>query len=51
MHRIKEPSTHAGIAAILAALAPALPQYAPILQGLIALFGGVAVVMRERGGA
>lgn len=41
--RMREPSTHAGIAAVLMALAPMFPAYAGILQAIAVAFGGVAV--------
>lgn len=41
--RMREPSTHAGIAAVLMAVAPFLPAYAGILQAIAVAFGGVAV--------
>lgn len=45
--RLSEPSTWAGLAALLEGLKFALPQYAALLIGLQAIFGGVAVVARE----
>lgn len=47
MNRIKEPSTWAGLAAILQALKFVLPQYAILVDAATACAGGVAVVMRE----
>ena len=41
--RMREPSTHAGIAAVLMALAPIVPAYAGILQAIAVAFGGVAI--------
>lgn len=41
--RLREPSTHAGIATVLMAIAPMLPAYASILQAIAVAFGGVAV--------
>lgn len=49
MNRIKEPSTWAGLAALLQALRFVLPAYAPLIDGLSAAAGGAAVVLRERG--
>ena len=49
MNRIKEPSTWAGLAAILQALKFVLPQYAIIVDAATAAAGGVAMVMRESG--
>lgn len=46
--RLKQGSTYAGIAAILSALkflAP--PQYGGIVDGLVMLFGGVAVAVNK----
>jgi hypothetical protein len=45
--RLKEPSTHAGIALIAQAFAFFYPQYATILNCLTALFGGGAVALPE----
>jgi hypothetical protein len=47
MKRIKEPSTHAGIAALLAAVAPLAGAYSPVVQGFAGLFASFAVAMRE----
>lgn len=51
MDRLKEPSTWAGVSALLEGLKFVLPQYAGLIVGLQAVFGGVAVVAREAGGA
>lgn len=47
---LNEPSTHAGIAAVLVALStiPALAPYALFLQGAAVLFGGAGVVKKEK---
>ncbi len=47
--RLKEPSTHAGIAAAAQAAAFFLPQYAGIFAGLTMIFGGAAVATPECG--
>lgn len=47
--RLTEPSTWAGIAALLEALKLAAPAYAGLLVGAQAVAGGVAVMLRERG--
>lgn len=49
--RLKEPSTWAGLAALLEALKMIVPHYAWLIVWLQAIAGGVAVVMRESGGA
>ena len=49
MNRINEPSTWAGLAAILQALQFLFPQYALAINAATAALGGVAVVMREKG--
>lgn len=41
--RLREPSTHAGIAAVLMAIAPMFPAWAGVLQAIAVAFGGVAV--------
>ena len=50
MNRIIEPSTWAGIAAMLEAVKFLMPQYAAVVVGVQAIAGGVAMVLRERGG-
>lgn len=45
--RLAEPSTHAGIAAILFAIGTFYPPAAPITTILAGLFGGVSVVKAE----
>lgn len=47
MKRIKEPSTWAGLAAILLAIKVVVPQYAMLIDAAAAAAGGVAVVLRE----
>ena len=51
MNRIKEPSSWAGLAGILQALKFFAPQYAMLIDAATAAAGGVAVVLRENGGA
>lgn len=48
--RFAEPSTWAGLAAILEAVKLLLPQYAGLIVGLQTIAGGVAVAVRESGG-
>lgn len=50
MKRLKEPSSWAGLAAILQALKFVAPQYAILIDAATAAAGGVAVVLREHGG-
>ena len=45
--RLREPSTWAGMAALLEGLKLMFPQYAAAVVGLQAIAGGVAVLMRE----
>lgn len=45
--RLKEPSTHAGIAMLIATAAAFLPQYAHYILGVSAVFGFGAVVSPE----
>lgn len=47
MGRFKEPSTWAGFAAILQALAFAMPLHAAVATVLAAAAGAVAVALRE----
>lgn len=49
-NRISEPSTWAGFAGVLEGLKVVFPQYAGILMGVQAIAGGMAVLMREKGG-
>lgn len=51
MDRLKEPSTWAGLAAVLQAAKVFLPVYALALDGLTAAAGGLAVALREGRGA
>jgi hypothetical protein len=48
--RMAEPSTWAGLAAMLETIKLIAPQYAALIVGLQAIAGGVAVVAKERGG-
>lgn len=48
--RVREPSSWAGLAALLEGVKFLVPQYAGLLVGLQAVMGGVAVVMRESKG-
>lgn len=45
--RALEPSTWAGLAVVLQAVAPFLPQWSGVLLGLSALLGAVAVKLPE----
>lgn len=47
--RVTEPSTWAGLAVALEAAKLFFPQWAALIVGLQAVFGGVAVVVRESG--
>lgn len=47
--RFKEPSSHAGIAALAQALAVIFPQYAYIFGAITVIFGGAAITTPERG--
>lgn len=47
----REPSSWAGMAAILGGLRVALPQWAGVLDGIIMLTGALAVGMKEQGRA
>lgn len=49
MNRFKQPSTWAGLAAILQALKAMLPEHALVLDGLTVVAGGVAGVVNEQG--
>lgn len=51
MGRLKEPSTWAGLAAILQAAKVFFPVYGLALDGLTAAAGSLAVALREAGGA
>lgn len=48
LERLKEPSTHAGISALLAAAASFLPQYAVIIWTVAGIFGFGAVIISEK---
>lgn len=49
--RTREPSTHAGLAALALALAHFMPaEYAPVAQAIAAVFGSLATVFAEKGG-
>ncbi len=45
--RLTEPSTWAGLAALLEAVKFVAPAYMPVIVGLQGLFGGVAVWLRD----
>lgn len=47
--RAREPATWAGVAVVLQAIAPFLPQWSGIILGFSALLGAVAVKLPERG--
>jgi len=48
--RAREPSSQAGMAAIVAALSSlAPPHWQPVLHGVVIALGGLAVAMKERG--
>jgi hypothetical protein len=47
--RLKEPSTWAGVAGVLQALAYFVPQHAMVLNGLTAVAGCVAAKLPEQG--
>jgi hypothetical protein len=49
--RVKEPSTWAGFACLLGLLKVVLPQYAVVVDGLIAAAAGMAAALPERGKA
>lgn len=49
MNRIKEPSTWAGLAAILQAMKFVFPLHAVAIDAATAAAGGVAMVLREGG--
>jgi hypothetical protein len=49
MNRVKEPSTWAGLAAILQAMKFVFPAYAMGIDAATAAAGGVAMVLREGG--
>lgn len=47
LERLKEPSTHAGIAMLIAAVAAFVPQYSQYIMGIAAVFGFGAVAVPE----
>lgn len=49
MKRFKEPSTWAGVAAVLQTLKAFMPQHAPIIDGLTVAAGVLAGVIAEKG--
>ncbi len=52
LDRMKEPSTHAGLAGAAAALAGLFPaEYQPLVQAGAAFLGAVAVFLKEKGAA
>lgn len=50
INRAKEPSTWAGLAMLLQAIAPLVPAWGGIIMGISAIFAGVAVKLPEAGG-
>lgn len=48
--RVTEPSTWAGFAGILEGIKLVLPQYSGLITGVQAIAGGIAVLVREKGG-
>lgn len=48
MKQLKEPSTWAGLAAVLQGLKVAVPDLAPVFDGLAIACGGLAMVMKEK---
>lgn len=48
LERLKEPSSHAGISALLAAVTSFFPQYAAIIWTVAGIFGFGAVVISEK---
>jgi hypothetical protein len=52
MNRLKEPSTHAGFAAVLLALSAVVPpQWQGVTQAVAAVFGSLAAALPEKGAA
>lgn len=47
--RMSEPSSHAGLAAVLQAFSYFFPQYNAVLTALAVLFGGVAIATPAKG--
>lgn len=48
MNRINQPSTWAGIAALLQVAKVFFPTWAPVIDGVTAAAGGAAVVLNEK---
>lgn len=48
MNRLKQPSTWAGLAALLQLAKMFAPEYAGVIDGLTAAAGSAAVVMNEK---
>lgn len=46
--RLKEPSTHAGIAMLIATIAAFVPQYSQYILGVAGVFGFAAVGLPEQ---
>lgn len=46
--RLMEPSSHAGIAALLQIAKGFFPQYAALIDGATAFFGALAVAVSEK---
>jgi hypothetical protein len=45
--RLKEPSTHAGIAMLIACVAAFVPQYSQYIMGVAGVFGFTAAAMPD----
>lgn len=48
LERLKEPSTHAGISALLMATASFFPQYSQMIWAIAGLFGFAAIGIAEK---
>ena len=48
IERLKEPSTHAGVAALILVIAGFFPQYKDVIMTIAGLFGFVAVAVPEQ---
>ena len=48
LDRLKEPSTHAGLATLFLAASQFFPQYASLILGVAGLFGCGAVATTEK---
>lgn len=48
LDRLKEPSTHAAVCALITAAAALLPQYANYIVGVAGIFGFTAFVLPEQ---